>query len=233
MVWFTMSVHRPHTSPAAWRPDLDGAVVGAAHHLVIAHAEAANRTSVVGQRTHTYPRICRPHLTDTVYTVYTTIHTIAASSLITLMLESQDPEMSQSPKETTQLTASLWPFKSVDLVNEQDCLRFLARAVATPIARPQARSAWCSKACGISRFQSKVRLQMQIQMDRDTCNTSIKRLDLSAPFIRGWPLITSLKKQLSINGKRTRLSSGRQWGSLSCGRCSIHLKQIYVKAEEV
>ena len=46
-------------------------------------------------------------------------------------------------------------------------------------------------------------------------HTSIKRLDLSAPFIRGWPLITSLKKQLSIKGKRTRLSSGRQCGSLS------------------
>ena len=57
------------------------------------------------------------------------------------MLESHDPEMSQSPKETTQLTASLWPFKSVDLVKEQDCLRFFARAVATPIALPQARRA--------------------------------------------------------------------------------------------
>lgn len=150
-------------------------------------------------------------------TVPSPIHTTVARWFITLMLESQDPEMSQSPKATTQLTASLWPFKSVDLVKEQDCLRFLARAVATPIVRPQASRAWCSNAYGYWISY----LVREIQSDDQ--HTSIKRLDLSAPFIRGWPLITSLRKQLSINGKRTRLSSGRQCGSLSCGRCSIHL----------
>ena len=80
--------------------------------------------------------VCPTHLIDPAWSerVRTQCHVSVAH---TLMEESQDPEMSQSPRLTKALTASWCPFKRVERVNEHDCLRGLLRDDSTPI-RPAA-----------------------------------------------------------------------------------------------
>ena len=54
---------------------------------------------------------------------------------------------------------------------------------------------------------------------------SNRRFVLSAPTISGCPLITSLRRQLSMIGNLTSFSSDRQtfsWLSISAGQCSNH-----------
>lgn len=150
----------------------------------------------------------------------------------TFMELSQDPEMSQSPRLTRALTASWCPLSRVDRVKEQDCLRGLLRVDSTP-DRPAAlltNHHYLEKGTYWwfwDMYIQNTEINYRFSYHSAWCsNASRRRLILSAPTISGWPLMTSLRRQLSIIGKRTSLRRDRQIISCFAGsatQCSSHL----------